>query len=142
MLTEGESLKSVQIVKDNISVGELNAEYSVARLMSCFFSPALVDASPMNEEHVFNAETLKELGLEQKTASRPSKLKHMNLEQLQEELKSLEAAFKAYFLAEKKQNPSFSLKDIIDPEMSATLRSIHEAKRYIALRQEQAKRKL
>ena len=132
----------MQIVKDNISVGELNTEYSVARLMSCFFTPAQVDARPLADEAGISLESLKELGLEPKTAGRPPKLKHMSLDQLQEELKSLESAFKAYFLAEKKKSPGFSLKDIADADMAATLRSIHETKRYIALRQEQAKSKL
>ena len=129
----------MQIFKDNITTGELNADYSVARLMSCFFSPALHEDLELPDEPGVSQEHLKQLGLGSAAPSKPSKLKHMTLEQLQAELKAQEAAFKSYFLAEKKKNQSFSLKDVTDADMAATLRSIHEIKRYISLRQDQAK---
>jgi len=129
-----------------LSTRAINDDYSVVRVMSCFFSPMVtVQGDPLGNEAKRQGSDdhdilsmVQALGGDTRhkgnDALRDRQFRYMDKEGLEKILAEREIEFKKYFLAEKKKNPNYSLKDVQAGEYASRFADIAEIKRILRLK--------
>ena len=123
-----QALQAVTLLTGSITSHEVNDDIALLRLMPCYFSPILSKPSETLDDSGINFAALGLLS-GPTSAKKAKKFKHMDHNELLDSLSEREVKFKEFFLAQKRDNPNFSLKDIKSEEMLTILKEIGDIKR-------------